>query len=103
MMLNVSFCHGGRDVTGANITLREKCNKHGEKYVLTVEFGKHQDCNLGFHYYTSSHDHFYKGLQPHLDEKTSQKKHQKRHKRREQPVNLMIGRTSLPTPGSCSV
>lgn len=54
-----------RDLRGKHFTLREarytwrKC---------CIEFAKRLDPDIGFYYFSSSHDHFYEGERPHFDE-----------------------------------
>ena len=87
-----------RDLTGKHFTLREA------RYTwrkACIEFSKRLDPDLGFYYFSSSHDRFYEGERPHFDEKPT-KKANKRVRRREQPANLMFGRATLPTPGARS-
>lgn len=87
-----------RDLTGNHFTLREA------KYTwrkVCVEFGKRLDPDLGFYYFTSSHDRYYEGERPHFDEEAiGVKAH--RVRRREQPSNLTFGRATLPTPSTRS-
>ena len=87
-----------RDLTGEHFTLREA------KYTwrkVCLEFSKHLDPDIGFYYYTSSHDRFYEGERPHFDEETARKK-VNRVRRREQPSNLMFGRATVPIPSTRS-
>ena len=87
-----------RDLTGKHFTLREA------RYTwrkACIEVAKRLDPDLGFYYFSSSHDRFYEGERPHFDEKPS-RKIQKRVRRREQPAKLMYGRATLPTPGARS-
>ena len=89
-----------RDLTGKHFTLREA------KYTwrkVCIEFLKRLDPDIGFYYFTSSHDRFYEGERPHFDEKTTTTRERtKRVRRREQPSNLMFGRATLSAPGSRS-
>lgn len=88
-----------RDLSGKHFTLRQV------KYTwrkACIEFAKRLDPDLGFYYFTSSHDRFYEGERPHFDKKTTKKVRSARVRRREQPANLIIGRATLPQPGSRS-
>lgn len=84
-----------RDLTGKHFTLREA------KYTwrkVCLEFAKRLDPDIGFFYFTASHDRFYEGERPHFDTKAKSR----RVRRREQPSNLMFGRATLPVPSTRS-
>ena len=54
-----------RDLTGKHFTLREV------RYTWRkscIEFAKRLDPDIGFYYFSSSHDRFYEGERPHFDE-----------------------------------
>lgn len=88
-----------RDLTGKHFTLREA------KYTwrkVCIEFSKRLDPDIGYYYFTSSHDRYYEGDRPHFDEETCKIRSQ-RARRREQPANLMFGRATLAVPSSRSV
>ena len=87
-----------RDLTGKHFTLRQS------RYTwrkACIELDKRLDPNLGFYYFSSSHNRFYEGDRPHFDEKPSKTK-KKRIRKREQPAHLMYGRATLPETGSRS-
>lgn len=88
-----------RDLTGKHFTLRQA------RYTwrkACVEFAKRLDPDLGFYYFSSSHDRFYEGERPHFDEHATKKIKNIRLRAREQPANLMFGRATVPTPGARS-
>ena len=88
-----------RDLTGKHFTLREA------RYTWRkscIEFAKRLDPDIGFYYFSSSHDRFYEGERPHFDEMPVKKVTKKGVRTREQPAKLMFGRVTLPTPGACS-
>ena len=87
-----------RDLTGKHFTLREVQYTWRK---VCIEFAKRQDPDIGFYYFTSSHDRFYEGERPHFDEKTRKTRSQ-RVRRREQPATLMFGRATVPIPSSRS-
>ena len=87
------------DLTGKHFTLREV------KYTwrkVCIEFTKRLDPDIGYYYFTSSHDHFYEGERPHFDEQTRKIRSQ-RVRRQEQPANLMLGRATLPVSSTRSI
>ena len=87
-----------RVLTGKHFTLREV------RYTWTktcIEFAKRLEPNIGFFYFTSSHDRFYEGQRPDFSEKCDKSKN-KRVRRREQPANLAYGRSTMPKPGARS-
>ena len=89
-----------RDLAGKHFTLR-KARYTWRK--VCIEFLKRLDPDLGFYYFTSSHDRFYEGERPNFDEKSRQvTRKPQRVRRREQPSNLAFGRATLPVPGSQS-
>lgn len=88
-----------RDLIGKHFTLR-KVRYAWRK--ICVEFGKRLDPDLGFYYFTSSHDRFLEGEYPDFDQKSTKRTKSVRVRRREQPSLLMVGRATLPQPGSRS-
>ena len=91
-----------RDLAGKHFTLR-KARYTWRK--VCVEFSKRLDPDLGFYYFTSSHDRFYEGERPSFDIKKPNQSHSRHGKvrRREQPANLSFGRVSMPVPGARSI
>ncbi len=68
---------------------------------ICVEFGKRLYPDLGFYYFTSSHDRFLEGEYPDFDHKSTKRARSVRVRRREQPSHLMGGR-AISQPGSQS-
>ena len=88
-----------RDIIGKHFTLRQV------RYAwrkICVEFSKRLDPDLRYYYFTSSHDRFFEGERPGFDEPPTKRQSSGRSRRREQPGHLMIGRATLPQPGSRS-
>lgn len=99
MMWNACFHNAWPNRTGKYFTLRQA------RYTwrkACVEFAKRLDPDLGFYYFSSSHDRFYEGERPHFDEHPTTGIKIKRLRAREQPANLMFGRATVPTPGARS-
>ena len=90
-----------RDLTGKHFTLREA------RYTwrkVCIEFTKRLDPDLGFYYFTSSHDRFMEGERPDFDEKpTKEKAAIVRVRRREKPSSLVYGLATFPQPAAQSV
>ena len=89
-----------RDLTGKHFMLREA------RYTwrkVCIEFAKRLDPDLGFYYFTSSHDRFMEGERPDFDHKSTRKSSNVRPRRRERPSNLIYGLATFPQPGAKSV
>lgn len=88
-----------RDLTGKHFTLREA------RYTwrkVCIEFAKRLNPDIGYYYFTSSHDRFCEGDRPHFDEKPTKVIKRQKVRRREQPANLMFGRMAISTPSARS-
>ena len=88
-----------RDLIGKHFTLRHV------RYTwrkICSEFSKRLDPDLGFYYFTSSHDRFYEGERPSFDTAATKKQRTSRSRRRELPGHLMFGRATLPQPSQPS-
>ena len=89
-----------RDLTGKHFTLREA------RYTwrkVCIEFTKRLDPDLGFYYFTSSHDRFIEGERPDFDQKSTRKSSNIRPRRRERPSNLMYGLATFPQAAAQSL
>ena len=75
-----------RDLTGKHFTFREV------RYTwrkVCIEFAKRPDPDLGFYYFTSSHDRFIEGERLNFDQKSIRKSSSIRPRRRQWPSNLI--------------